>query len=116
MATTLSTLMKRATIDDHEDVLRVCNAELKHGKGDLEILYIKLIALLKLERYDEAVWLLEEGGEILKRRAQLEHAYALYKNGEFEEAKKITNDLHANRGARHVEAQAVGLPQEWHYY
>ena len=36
-----------------------------------------------------------------------ERAYALYKVGELDEARKIARGVSDDRGARHVEAQAV---------
>ena len=109
-AKSLSALLQRSSIDDHEEVLRACNASLKQSKGDLELQHTKLVALLKLDRYDDALRVLEEGGDRLKSRVPIERAYALYKVGDFEEAKKIAKRVSEERGARHVEAQAVCLP------
>ena len=105
----LSALLKRATIDDHDELLRACNTALKQSKGDLEASHIKLVALLKLDRFDDALRVLEEGGDVLRQKAQLEWAYASYKHGDLEEAKNIAGGLNDSRGARHVEAQAVRL-------
>ena len=109
-AKTLSALLQRTSIDDHEEVLKACNSSLKQSKGDLELQHIKLVALLKLDRYDDALRVLEEGGDRLKQRVPTERAYALYKVGDFEEAKKIAKHVAEGRGARHVEAQAVCVP------
>lgn len=106
-AKTLSALLQRTLINDHEEVLKACNASLQHSKGDLELQHIKFVALLKLDRYDDALRVLEEGGDRLKQRVHFERAYALYKIGEFEEAKNIAKRVPEERGARHVEAQAV---------
>ena len=114
MASSLSTLLKRTTIDDHEEILKACNASLKQSKGDLEIQHVRLVALLKLDRYDDALRTLEDGGDLLKQRAQLEHAYALYKVGDLEDAKKLAKEIGSNRGARHVEAQAVRCVEHRH--
>ena len=106
-AKTLSALLQRTTITDHEEVLRACNTSLKTSKNDLETQYIKVIALLKLDRYDDALRVLVESGDRLIQRADVERAYALYKVGELEEAKKVARGIEDQRGARHVEAQAV---------
>ena len=106
-AKTLSALLQRTTITDHEEVLRACNASLKASRNDLETQYIKFIALLKLDRYDDALRVLVESGDRLIQRAGVERAYALYKVGELEEAKKVARGIEDRRGARHVEAQAV---------
>lgn len=107
---TLSALLQRTSIDDHEEVLKACNASLKFSKGDLESQHAKFVALLKLDRYDDALRVLEEGGDRLKSRVPTERAYALYKAGDFEEAKNLAKQISGDRGARHVEAQAVCAP------
>ena len=110
MATTsknLSALLEQSSIDDHEEILKACNNALKASKNDLELLHVRLVALLKLDRYGDALRVLEEGGNKLRGKARLERAYALYKIGNLEEAKRIAKEVTENRGARHIEAQAV---------
>lgn len=103
----LTTLLQRTTITDHEEVLRACTASLKASKNDAETQCIKFVALLKLDRYDDALRVLEECGDGLKQRVAVERAYALYKVGELAEARNIAKGVTNDRGARHVEAQAV---------
>ena len=103
----LSALLKSTTLDDHDEILKACNAALKKSKGDLEAAHIKTVALVKSERYDDALRVLEEGGDKLKARAQLEHAYVLYRLGRLEDARILSKEISGTRGARHVEAQAV---------
>ncbi len=98
-AKTLSALLQSATIDDHEEVLQACNTSLKQSKKDPGVQHVKVVALLKLDRYDE-----------LKNKAGVERAYALYKIGKLVEAKEIVTGIVNDRGARHVEAQAVRIP------
>ena len=105
----LRALLKQSPLDNHELVLRACNAVLRQDKGDLEAQHIKVIALLKSERYDDALRALEAGGDRLKQSALLERAYALYKIGSLKEANELAKSIKASRGARHVEAQAVCL-------
>lgn len=102
----LSGLLQRSTIHDHEEILQACNASLKQSKNDLDIRHVKLVAYLKQDRYDDALRVLEDSGDQLKKKASLEYAYTLYKVGELSEARKVAKDLEG-RGARHVEAQAV---------
>lgn len=106
----VNTLLKKATIDDHEEVLTACNASLKKSKGDLEVQCIKIVALLKLDRFEDALRVLDLGGDDLKQKARLERAYALYKVGELEQARTIAKTIVNDRGARHIEAQAVCMP------
>ncbi|KAL6717009.1 Signal recognition particle subunit SRP72 [Lecanora helva] len=105
-ANTLSGLLQRSTINDHEEVLRACNTSLKQSRGDIELQHTRVVSLLKLDRYEDALRTLEEGGNALKKKAAIERAYALYKIGELSEAKEIAKSILDDRGARHVEAQA----------
>ncbi|KAJ5540815.1 hypothetical protein N7494_005891 [Penicillium frequentans] len=105
VAQSLSSLLQRASIDDHEEILQSCNAALTKSKSDLNTQHIKVIALLKLDRYEDALRVLEAGGDALKKRAGLEHAYALYKCARLEEAMAAVTQSGASRGASHLEAQ-----------
>ena len=105
----LSALLQKSTIEDHEAVLKACNALLKQSKGDLIAQHAKVVALSKLERYDDVLRVLDAGGDSSKHTASFERAYALYKTGDFEEARDVANSIGGDRGARHVAAQAVRL-------
>lgn len=109
--TSLSCLLQRSTLDDDEEVLDACNAALKKSKTDLEAQHVKVIALLKLDRFDDALRVLQDGGHTLQDRTRLEFAYAQYKSGNLEEAAELAAQIPTQRGARHVEAQAVFSPQ-----
>ncbi|KAA8648810.1 signal recognition particle subunit SRP72 [Aspergillus tanneri] len=101
----LSSLLHRTSIDDHEEVLRSANAALAKSKSDTYSQNIKVVALLKLDRYEDCLRVFEEGGEKLKKTAALEYAYALYKCGQLDKAIEIVSRIVDNRGARHLEAQ-----------
>ena len=103
-----SLLLQQSSIDDHEEILKACNTALKTSKNDPELLHVRFVALLKLDRYEDALKAIEESGDKLKDRAKIERAYALYKNGQLEEAKALAQTVTQSRGAKHVEAQAVG--------
>lgn len=107
VAQSLSSLLQRATIDDHEEVLQSCNETLAKSKNDIHAQHIKVIALLKLDRFEDALRVLEAGDDALKKRAGLEHAYALYKCAKLEEALDAVTRSDAGRGASHLEAQVV---------
>lgn len=106
-AQSLSALLQRSTLEDHDEVLRACNSVLNKSKTDIEAQHVKVVALLKLDRYEDALRVLEDGGEKLKDRLPLERAYALYKQGKYDEAAKVTQLANGGRGLRHVEAQTV---------
>jgi tetratricopeptide (TPR) repeat protein len=103
----LGALLKKATIEDHEEIIKACNATLKQSKGNLEAQQTKVVALLKLDRYDDALHVFEESGEELKSKARLEHAYTLYKVGDLEQALSEARQIQDSRAARHLEAQTV---------
>lgn len=101
----LASLLKQTSIEDHESVLQAADASLKQNKNDVETQHVRVVALLQLDRYDDALQALEQGGAKLKEKARLEHAYALYKSGKPSEAAEIARGGEA-RGLQHVEAQA----------
>lgn len=102
---TLAALLKKTHIEDDEEVLKAANTALKQNQGDVEALHVKVVALLKLDRYDDALHALDNGGEKLKQRATLEHAYALYKSGKPAAAAELAQKG-SQRGLQHIEAQA----------
>nr|POE59297.1 signal recognition particle subunit srp72 [Quercus suber] len=101
----ITTLLKQSNIDDHEEVLRAANSTLKQSKNDLEAQHVKIIALLKLERYDDAIHTFDTAGDQLKDKARLEYAYALYRSGKPDQAIEVAR-IGSGRGFQHVEAQA----------
>ncbi|ODH52980.1 hypothetical protein GX48_00848 [Paracoccidioides brasiliensis] len=103
----ISALLQRSTIDDHEEVIKACNAVLKKSKHDLHALHVKTVALVKLDRFEDAIRVVEEGGDALKNRVPLEWSYCLYKIGKLEDAIKIAASAETGRGGKHVEAQAT---------
>lgn len=105
MSSSLASLLKQTHLDDHEEVLKQANAALKHSKGDLDAQHVKVVALLKLDRFEDALTALDAGGQKLKERATLEHAYALYKSGRPTDAAELAQK-NSQRGSQHVEAQA----------
>ncbi|CEJ60787.1 Putative Signal recognition particle subunit SRP72 [Penicillium brasilianum] len=114
VAQTLSSLLQRATIDDHEEVLKSCNETLKKSKNDQNAQHIKAIALLKLDRYEDALRVFETGSDALKQAAGLEYAYALYKCGKLDEALDAVTKSGAGRGASHLEAQVSYRAEKFH--
>lgn len=106
----LSTLLHRSTLDDHEEILKACTTALKKDKTDVTTQHIKAVALLKLDRYNDVARFFEEAGDNLKTKAKLEYAYTLYKIGKLQEAAELASEIEGQRAARHVEAQSVWLP------
>ncbi|KAG9591247.1 signal recognition particle protein, partial [Aureobasidium melanogenum] len=115
MAATLASLLGQASITDHEQVLSACETTLAKSKNDLQALQVKIVALLNLDRFQDAIATVEAGGEEIKQRARLEYAYALYKNGQPAKAAEIArqDSNESDRGLRHVEAQASYRHQDF---
>jgi signal recognition particle subunit SRP72 len=102
----LTALLQGTTIEDHEEVLKAANAALKSAKGDQDALHTRVVALLKLDRFDDALRALDDGGDKLAEYCVLEKAYALYKTGKLEEAEKLVEGAQ-KRGLKHVAAQVA---------
>ncbi|KAG9246986.1 hypothetical protein BJ878DRAFT_455201 [Calycina marina] len=102
---TLTSLLRGSTIEDHEEVLKAANAVLKTSKTP-EAYQTRVVALLKLDRFDDALRALDDGGNKLAERCVLEKAYALYKTGKLEEAEGLVEGREG-RGLKHVAAQVA---------
>jgi signal recognition particle subunit SRP72 len=105
LVSSLASLLKQTHIEDDEEVLRAANAALKQSKNDVDTQHVKVVALLKLDRFDDALHALNAGGDALKARASAEHAYVLYKTGQPAAAAQIAHER-SERAYRHIEAQA----------
>lgn len=108
-AGSLAALLRQTHLDDHDAVLNEAQASLRKSKDDLNAQLVRVVALLKLDRYEDALRALEEGGEQLKERAKLETAYGLYKVGRWDEAQSLAKKVPTGRAFKHVEAQAVSV-------
>ncbi|KAH7061119.1 hypothetical protein B0J12DRAFT_766487 [Macrophomina phaseolina] len=104
----LAALLSQTHLDDHEEILKAANNLLAKSKNDLDAQHVRAVALLKLDRFDDALRQIEQGGDKLKKQAALEYAYALYKTGKLQDAAKVAVEAANNgRGPRHVLAQAT---------
>ncbi|KAK2023670.1 SRP72 RNA-binding domain-containing protein [Colletotrichum zoysiae] len=105
-AANLSALLRAASIEDHEEVLKVANAALKVSKSDIVAQQTRVVALLKLDRFDDALRAIADGGSKLEDATLLEKAYALYKTGKLQEAREVAISKN-QRGHRHLIAQVA---------
>lgn len=110
---TLASLLKNLSISDsepdHEAILQHAEGTLNSDPANELAVHTKAVALLYLDRYQEASELLEKAG---LKSAALERAYALYKIGKVEDVSAISSQVEGaspkmSRGLKHVEAQAV---------
>ncbi|KAI0407532.1 hypothetical protein F4802DRAFT_27111 [Xylaria palmicola] len=106
---TLASLLRSSTIQDHDQVLRLANAAIKASKADVEAHHTRVVALLKLDRFDDALRAIAEGGHALESECTLEKAYALYKTGHLQDARGVAENASAaqlaSRPFRHLRAQ-----------
>lgn len=117
MASKLTTLLARSSIEDHSEALAAADAALAADPKSLPAQHTKVIALLRLERYDDALRVIAAGGDTLTRQCVLGQSYALYKTGALHEASELLSkyasgdsDSDSNdndRALRHVAAQVA---------
>ena len=107
-AAALGALLRSATIEDHEEILRAANAALKSNRNDEAAQHTRVVALLKLDRFDDASRAIAEGGVKLETKCALEKAYALYKQGLLDEAfQALSSSGLQDRGLSHLAAQVA---------
>ncbi|KAM0340171.1 hypothetical protein ACHAPQ_001229 [Fusarium lateritium] len=108
-AAALSALLRQSSIEDHDEVLKAANAALKANKSDVDSQHTRIVALLKLDRFEDALRAIADASPILHSRIALENAYALYKTGKLSEATAILQSagIQKKRGLQHAAAQVA---------
>ncbi|KAK3398997.1 hypothetical protein B0T20DRAFT_435770 [Sordaria brevicollis] len=106
----LNSLLRGTSIDDHDEALKLANSAIKAAKGNPADLttaqHTRVVALVKLDRFDDALRAIAEGGAALDKACVIEKAYALYKTGELEAAEQLLESTGVNnRGMKHLAAQ-----------
>ncbi|KAK5095841.1 Signal recognition particle subunit SRP72 [Exophiala xenobiotica] len=112
MSNNLTSLLKKSTLDDHDALLQAADGALKSSPNDTQAQQIRAIALLKLERYSDA---LAYFGHVKDLRESLPEAYSycLYRSGKFEEAVAAASSVQNSRGAQHIKLQAAYRAEDW---
>jgi len=107
-AKSLASLLAQASLEDHDEVLKAANGAIKKSKTDIEAHHVKAIALLNLDRYEDALEVFENT-QALQEKAAFEYAYALYKTGNAAKAVEVAeaSGSTGGRGSKHMLAQAV---------
>lgn len=106
----LNSLLRGTSIEDHEEALNLANSVIKAAKGNPADLttaqHTRVVALVKLDRFNDALRAIAEGGAALDKTCVIEKAYALYKTGELEAAEQLLESIELNnRGMKHLAAQ-----------
>ncbi|KAK9370862.1 hypothetical protein V1509DRAFT_615000 [Lipomyces kononenkoae] len=112
----LQELLEKLTVhaqnDEHTLVVDLANRLLKHNSSDVRAKKAKQVALIKLDRYAEALKVFGDD-ELKPCELALERAYCLYKLGKLEAAKVLTDNAIRSgednatqqRGLLHLKAQ-----------
>ncbi|CAK7264114.1 Signal recognition particle subunit SRP72 [Sporothrix epigloea] len=119
----LNSLLRGSSIDDHEEALKLANAAIATAKAgsasvdQLTALHAKVVALLKLDRFDDALRTVAGGGDALAARCVVERAYALYKTGDLDAAAKLSSTCSTDnsRALKHVAAQIAYRTENFDY-
>ncbi|QUC19501.1 uncharacterized protein UV8b_03742 [Ustilaginoidea virens] len=107
-ATRLAALLRAASIDDHEEILSAANIAIRANPNNETAHHTRVTALLKLDRFAEALRAISDGDLKLGTSCVLERTYALYKLGKLEEAASVLGSSGLlNRGLTHVAAQVA---------
>lgn len=107
-AAALSALLRASSIKDHDEILKAANAAIKADKTDVASQHTRIVALLKLDRFDDALRAIAEGGTKLNALCVLEQAYALYKTSNLEDATAVLQAAGLEkRSFCHVAAQVA---------
>ncbi|ETS80825.1 hypothetical protein PFICI_08354 [Pestalotiopsis fici W106-1] len=105
-AAALTSLLRASSIQDHDEILKAANAAIKASKSNIQAHHTRVVALLKLDRFDDALRALADGGDKLEQECLVEKAYALYKSGKLNEAEETIKLVSpATRTSRHLAGQ-----------
>ncbi|KAK9465071.1 hypothetical protein V1512DRAFT_266925 [Lipomyces arxii] len=102
----LDKLTVHAQNDEHTYVLDLANKMLRQDSTDFEAKKAKIIALIKLDRYSEALSVFD-GDSLSPSELALERAYCLYRLGKTDDANELIDSAQRNEGV--TEFQARGL-------
>jgi signal recognition particle subunit SRP72 len=107
-AAALSALLRSSSIQDHEEILKAANAAIKADRTDFTSQHTRVVALLKLDRFDDVVRSVDEGGTKLQGTCGLEKTYALYKLGRLDDALAALKQTGLERrSVKHLAAQVA---------
>ena len=101
-----SNLTIAASSNDYERALTISNELLKSSPTDPRVAKAKIIALIKLDRYKDALSFMEECTFLNSKDLMLEKGFCLYKLGNGADAEKILQQG-TGRGVQHIRAQNV---------
>jgi predicted Zn-dependent protease len=106
LADLFSKLSLAASSNDYDRVLDLADQLLKSSPADSRAAKEKITALIKLDRYKEALTFLAESTFLTDQETVLERGFCLYKVGKCVEAAEVLKTA-SGRAADHIRAQNV---------
>jgi len=107
LAQRLSRMSLAASAQDFSQVLHLANEALKSSPPNPQLMRDKVVALIKLDKYKDALSFLDESTTFLSAKdTALERGYCLYKLGKTDEAQKVLQQG-SGRAVQHTLAQNV---------
>ncbi|KAK9696615.1 Signal recognition particle subunit SRP72 [Basidiobolus ranarum] len=105
-----SELERLLNLVEYEKATKVCNKILKLNPEDRDALHVKIVTLIRLENYKEALKVFETTKNAEIKALVFEKAYCLYRDHQLEEALKIVRQALKETQSqefslRHLEAQ-----------
>lgn len=101
-----SRLSLAASSNDFENVLAISDDILKSSPADSNAAKQKLVALIKLDKYKDALSFLDKCTFLNSKETVLERGFCLYKLGQGNEAETVLREG-SGRAVQHVRAQNV---------
>lgn len=111
----LFTDLQRATIEGNDDrSLELCNDILKQSPNDQTALHCKVVTLIRLGQYDDALSLIARKFKGTDVDLSFERIYCYYRTNQLKQALELLNDIKAasdttSPGLLYLEAQLVNL-------
>ena len=108
LADLFSKLSLAASSNDYDRVLEIADQVLKSSPTDTRAAKEKITALIKLDRYKEALTFLTEATFLKDDETVLERGFCLYKEGKCAEAEEVLKTT-SGRAVEHIRGQNVAL-------
>jgi Putative TPR-like repeat len=106
LSSLFSKLSLAASSNDYNKVVEIANDVLKSSPNDVQAAKQKIIALIKLDKYKDALSFLDDCTFLKSEDVVLERGFCLYKLGKGEVAQKVL-ESGSGRAVDHIRAQNV---------
>ncbi|KAJ3410311.1 hypothetical protein HDV05_003891 [Chytridiales sp. JEL 0842] len=83
--------------DDHERIVKLCDKLLVSMPNDEDVVNTKVVALIKLDKFEDALGTITKAPKPLKDQLLYEQAYCFYKQHKHEECLKVIDDARQSK-------------------